>query len=156
MGRVERVVAVELTRKGFAFGVLEGEERLIDWGTRESGRDVARLLPALRSVTERYRPDRLVLEEPAGSPKKRGGRTLLAWIEQWACDSELPVVAIENEALHRYAGSDRRYEVACRAARQFEVLQPYLPDKRRRWESERPMLGAFIAVARGLASYREE
>ena len=51
----ERVVALELTRKGFAFGVLEGEERLIDWGTRECGRDVARVLPALRSVGLRVR-----------------------------------------------------------------------------------------------------
>ena len=150
----ERVVALELTRKGFAFGVLEGEERLIDWGTRECGRDVARVLPALRSVTERYRPDRLVLEEPAGSSKKRAGRSLLAWIEQWAFDFDLTVSVVESDQMRRYFGACGRHEVARRVASLFEELRPRLPDRRKRWESERPMLGAFVAIGRGLASYR--
>ena len=154
MGNRDRVVAIELTSRGFAFGVLEGEERLVDWGTRECGRKVPRFLPALSAVVERYRPDRLVLEEPAGSYKKETGRTLLVWAEQWAADHDVACQAITPEDLERYFGSPHRYEVAKAVARQFEQLAPQLPERRRRWESERVRLGVFVAVARGLASFR--
>ncbi len=35
-----RVVSIELAATGFAFAVLEGPERLIDWGGREVQGDV--------------------------------------------------------------------------------------------------------------------
>ncbi len=155
MGRCERVVALDLTSKGFAFGILESEERLVDWGTRECGRRVSLFLPALSAVVERYRPDRLVIEEPAGSLKKRQGRDLLVWAEQWAHDNDLAVATISQDQLDRYFGSEQRYVVASAVARHFERLTPQLPPARKRWESERVRLSVFVAVGRGLASFRQ-
>ncbi|REJ79716.1 MAG: hypothetical protein DWQ36_16670 [Acidobacteria bacterium] len=78
----------------------------------------------------------------------------MAWIEQWASDFDLPVSVVERDQMERYFGVSGRYEIARRVAALFEELRLHLPDKRRRWESERPMLGAFVAIGRGLASYR--
>ena len=151
-----RAIAIEITGRGFAFAVLEGPERLVDWGGREVKGDVSLFLAKLERLIERYRPDLLVLEEPAGS--RRGGRAKewLAWAEELAAKREVRSVAVSRDQLGaRYAAlGASKHEIATGIALQFPELAPYLPKPRRPWQSEPASLGVFIAVARGLSVLR--
>src|SRR5207249_4491100 len=61
-GREKRVLAVDPTSRGFGFAVLEGPDRLLDWGLVHARTDKrARTLEAVADLLERYRPDVLVL-----------------------------------------------------------------------------------------------
>src|SRR5690606_21024759 len=84
-----RVLSVEVTGKGFSFAVLESTERLIDWGGREVRGDVSVFLEKLGRLIDRYRPDVIVLEEPAGSRKGARARERIVWAEQYAADEGL-------------------------------------------------------------------
>lgn len=150
MGGLGRLVSIETTSKGFAFGVLEGPERLIDWGSRRVKGDVSIFLAKLGRVIERYRPDGIVLEEPAGSRKGLRARTWLAWAEQSAVDRGLTAYPIERQILVAASKSygSTKHELACAIAETFPELELHLPNRRKPWESEPRALAMFVAVAR--------
>ena len=89
MRELTRILAIELTSKGFAFAVLEGPDRLSDWGGRQVDGDVSIFLVRLGHLFDRYQPNLLVLEEPAGSRRGHRGREWLAWAEELASEREL-------------------------------------------------------------------
>lgn len=151
-----RVLSIELTRRGFAFAVLEGSEDLIEWGGRRVVGDVSLFLGRLQQLVASYRPDALVLEEPAGSRRDERGREWLAWGEQFAADHELDhrVVGRTDLALHFPQTGGRRHPLAVQVGRLFPELAHRLPSPRRPWQSESPTMGVFIAVARGCAALK--
>ena len=155
MRRVERVVSIELTAHGFAFAVLEGPERLIDWGGRQVQRDVSVFLEKLKRVIERYRPDALVLEEPAGSRRGTRGREWLAWAEELGSERRLGLHAVSSEEFRRRVPLLRksRHAVATAIAGQFPQLRPALPKKRKPWQAEPARIAVFVAIARALAAF---
>ncbi len=155
MRRVERIVSIELTAPGFAFAILEGPERLIDWGGREVHGDVSVFLDKFRRLLERYRPDALVLEEPAGSRRGERGREWLAWAEDLASKRGLGLHTIASEEFRWRVPLMRknRHAVAAAIAGQFPQLRPALPDKRRPWQAEPARIAVFVAIARALAAF---
>ena len=65
-----RVLAVDPFSRGVGFAVLEGPDRLIDWGLRTTVRaDNAKSARVIDKLVDRFRPDVLALEdwEAAGS-----------------------------------------------------------------------------------------
>ena len=147
MRAVLRVLAIEVTHRGFSFAVLEGSERLIECGNRSAPRDTSVFLAKLTATVDRYRPDVLALEEPAGSKKGRVVRDHLAWAEQFAVDRSLRVVALPC----REGNKDRR---AAEMARLFPELAPHLPKPRKLWQSEARGTAKFIAAERGLEALK--
>ena len=140
---VLRVLSIEVTHRGFAFVVLEGSERLIDWGARDIEGDTSDFLSALGGVIDRYRPDVLVLEEPAHSRKRQEARSWLAWSEQLAFDRGLRSVPLPPLARSKD-------EVAEEMARLFPELEPHLPKPRKRWNGEARGIAKFVALERAL------
>ena len=155
MRRVDRIVAIELMSPGFAFAVLEGPERLIDWGGREVQGDVSVFLDKLGQLLDRYRPDALVLEEPAGSRRGNRGREWLAWAEELASDRRLSIHAVGPEEFRWRVPLIRknRHAVATAVARQFPQLRPALPSQRKPWEAEPARIAVFVAIARAFAAF---
>lgn len=147
MGGAVRVLALEIAYRGFSFAVLEGSERLIDWGVKAFVGDTSVFLAKLSQVIDRYRPDVLVLEEPAGSRKGSRAKEHMAWAEQLAVERVLRVVAIPRCAVTK---DDRATETA----RLFPELAPKLPPRRKRWESESRGIAQFVAVDRGLEALK--
>jgi hypothetical protein len=152
-----RVLSVEVTSKGFAFAVLEGPERLVDWGGRDVHGDVSVFLKRLGGVVERYRPDTFVLEEPAGSRKGPRARDKLAWAEQYAVDCGLKTRAVGRRELAAYApgAGCHKHDLAIAVARQFSELASNVPGPRKPWESETRAIAVFVAVARGCTAMSE-
>jgi Holliday junction resolvasome RuvABC endonuclease subunit len=67
-----RVLAVDPSTRGFGFAVLEGPERLIDWGVRETKTDKkTRSLKLISELIEQYAPSVLIIEDYAGKGSRR-------------------------------------------------------------------------------------
>lgn len=161
-----RVLGLEVTSKGFSFAVLEGGgECLIDWGGREvKGADIAVFLQKLGRVIDRYRPDLVAMEEPAGSRKGQRAKDRLVWAEQYTVDRGIRCRILINERLVEYepSGSDEPGKEVCKqhlaeiVARQFSELERRLPKPRKTWQSEARSMAVFIAIARACVAVAHE
>lgn len=149
-GRVTRLVGIEATSKGFCFVVLEDAERLIDWGGREVRGTTGAFIDKLGGLVDRYRPDGLVIEDPAGSRKSRRVCEWLVWAEEYASEREIESIAISRDEFRTYRSGfgARKHDLAAGLARFFPELEHLVPPPRRSWESERWRMGVFIALGR--------
>ncbi len=67
-----RVLAIDPSTRGFGFAVLEGPDRLIDWGVKETQTDKKRrTLKLIDDLIDRYQPHVLVVEDYAGKGSRR-------------------------------------------------------------------------------------
>lgn len=149
-----RALSIELTARGFGFAILEGSERLVDWGNPRLRGDTSVLLKRIARLVERYRVDVLVLEEPASSRRGRRGREWLVWAEQYAVDHGLKAIPMEaDELLQHFApATTSKHAIAVATAMLFPELTAKLPKAPKPWEGEPLVLGVFIAVARAWAA----
>ena len=152
-----RVLALEVVSTSFAFAVLEGPERLVEWGSRDVSSDTSRFISKLEREAERYRPDVLVIEDPGLSRKGERTRSHLAWAEEWGSEHGLNVAAISTEAFREYclALAPTKQERAEHLSELFAELEPFVPAPRKVWEAESKRLTTFVAVLRGLYWYDE-
>src|SRR5260370_24836968 len=67
-----RVLAIDPSTRGFGFAVLEGPNRLIDWGVKETKKNKsARTLKLIENLIDRYQPSVIVVEDYAGKGSRR-------------------------------------------------------------------------------------
>src|SRR6266481_1293411 len=67
-----RVLAVDPSTRGFGFAVLEGPNRLIDWGVKETKTNKnARTLKLIEDLIDRYQPSAIVVEDYAAKGSRR-------------------------------------------------------------------------------------
>lgn len=149
------MLALEVSSTLFGFAVLEGPERLVEWGTRGISSDVSRFVPKLAREVERYRPDRLVIEDAAGSKKGDRVREHLSWAEQWASDQGLRRVSISRSELYDWQAhlGPTKQARAVSLARLFPELKALVPPPRKLWQAEAKRLSFFVALSRGLCYY---
>src|SRR5215467_2993393 len=70
-----RVLAVDPSTRGFGFAVLEGPDRLIDWGVKETKTDKqSRSLKLIAHLIEQYQPTVVVVEDYTAKGSRRCGR----------------------------------------------------------------------------------
>ena len=142
-GGVLRVLALEVSYRGFAFAVLEGPEKFIDWGNKTVSGDISVFLGKLEAILDRYRPDLVAVEEPAFSGKGGASKERMVWAEQFAADRDFRVVVLRRSL-------PKREDQAMGVARLFPELAPHLPARRSPWESEGRSLPKFVAIERAL------
>src|SRR5258707_1427486 len=66
------VLAIDPSTRGFGFAVLEGPNRLIDWGVKETRTDKReRALRWTVELIQRYRPSVIVVEDYDGKGSRR-------------------------------------------------------------------------------------
>jgi hypothetical protein len=71
----KRVLAIDPSTRGFGFAVLEGPNRLIDWGVKETRSNKnTKSLKLIAELIERYQLTAIIVEDYAG----RGSRRLPA------------------------------------------------------------------------------
>ena len=152
-GGVIRYLGIEVTSTGFCFAVLEDTERFIGRGGREVHSTTTGIfINKLSRVIDRYRPDVLVLEDPAGSLKGKVVKKWLAWAEEYAHERKLKAVAVSKEDFRAYTSSygSKKQKMAMRLARLFPELADLVPPPRKTWESEQRRMGIFVALERAL------
>src|SRR6185295_19157571 len=73
-----RVLAIDITSNGFAYIVLEGSERLVEWQlVYISPNTISAYLLRLRKIISQYSPEVLVLQEPKRAHHDSRSREIL-------------------------------------------------------------------------------
>jgi hypothetical protein len=154
-----RVLAIDPFSRGVGFAVLEGQDRLIDWGIRSTGRaDNAKSARVIDKLIDRFRPDVLVLEDwdSAGSRRCDRVETLLKRIA--AKEGKRVLVRLVTRRHIRAIGplplTSTKQRRASFLAERFPEVQPFLPPARKRWTPEDDRMAIFDALSFAVACVR--
>ncbi len=153
----ERILAIDPTPYGFAYAVLEGPERLIDWGTAwVNAKEMnAGNLNRLRKLLEFYEPNVLVLEDPEGDGSCRCERIrrLLRGCRKLATERRVRVRGFSRAQVRSAIGVYTKEAIAWRVAARFTELAHRLPPHRKIWMSEDPRMNLFDAMSFALTYF---
>jgi Holliday junction resolvasome RuvABC endonuclease subunit len=154
-----RVLAVDPCSRGFGFAVLEGPQRLIDWGVR-GVHDMEKNSVCLREVAEMiqsYQPDAIVIENYGASGSRRCLRVrgLLKRIRELGVRRRIKVRTLSRLRVRQTFGQDARnkHQIAVAIGARFPELAPHVPPYRKCWMSEDYRMSIFDAVAFALTYY---
>jgi hypothetical protein len=150
----ERVLAIDPGSGGFGFAVLEGPDRLVDWGvagtTCPNDRE---LLGRAVQLIDRYRPDVFVVEDCSAPSSRRRQRAcrLIRAMAQAATERKLSVRRFSRDDVRRAFRRDgalpTKHRIAVAIVDLFPELVLRLPPLRRPWMSEDYRMSIFDAVA---------
>ena len=148
-----RVLAVDPSVRGFGFAVLEGEDRLVDWGTRSARENKRReCLRKVGELIDYYQPDVVVVENCAAKDSRRclRVRRLIDAIVKLAAERKIRTRRFSRRQVQKAFsefGAVTKHEIATVIAKQFPELAPHVPRYRKAWMSEDHAQAVFDAVA---------
>jgi Holliday junction resolvasome RuvABC endonuclease subunit len=128
-----RVLAIDPSTRGFGFAVLEGPDRLIDWGVKETRNEKnRRSLKLIWELIEQYEPSVLVLEDYAGKGSRRCRRVqeLIEAISKLAAKRKLKVRMHSRAKVKQVFSkscTSNKQEIALDIVNRFPELAPRLP-----------------------------
>src|SRR5207244_8155192 len=135
------VLAIDPSTRGFGFAVLEGPERLIDCGVKETKKNKnARTLKLIEDLIDRYQPSVIVVEDYAGKGSRRCRRIqgLINDISKLASQRKIRVKSFSRAKVKQAfseSGASNKQEIATAIAGRFPELAPRLPRFRKPWMS---------------------
>lgn len=142
------ILAIDPTRKGFAFAVLETPSFLVDWGMKNARAKSGDLRRKVDDLLSRYKPALLVVEDLAarGCRRRKRARREIKSIERLARRrvrmARVARLAVQNA----FAPGQSKYEVALKLAELFPVLAPRLPRRRKAYTTEDARMNIFDAL----------
>jgi hypothetical protein len=149
-----RVLALDLHPRRFGYAVVEGPDRLLDWGVRSyRGKDKPKnvlVQKRLRPILKLWNPKFLVIRGARRVPSKRRlvrGR-LLEGVTAEAKKHRIPVRKLSDNV-----ETLTKDENARRVAEHFPTLWWDLPGRRKPWESEDYRMGIFAAAGLALTYF---
>lgn len=155
----KRVLAVDPSTRGFGFAILEGPNRLIDWGVKETKTDKkSRSQKLIANLIDLYQPSVIVIEDHAAKGSRRCGRVreLIDDISQLAEKRNVKVRSFSRlKVKQAFSESDAttKYKIAVAIAERFPELAPRLPRYRKPWMSEDYRMSIFDAVGFGVTFF---
>ena len=153
-----RVLAIDPYSRGVGFAVLEGPERLIDWGLRTTGRaDNGKAVRVIEKLIDRFQPDVLALEDWDAAGSRRCGRVEELLDRIAAEEGKRAIVRLitlhEIRAIRSLPHTSTKYGRACLLAERFPELQPFRPPFRKPWMPEDDRMAIFDAVSFAVACF---
>jgi Holliday junction resolvasome RuvABC endonuclease subunit len=158
----ERVLALCVTVRGFAFCLFEKRDQLYDWGIkyvrRSSGDKNAFCLALIEKLIARYDPDTLVIEdvEEANSKRTARGIALYRAIEALAERVGVGVAAYPRQTVFSVFKSYQpktKHDIAIAVADMLPAIRRRLPPKRKIWLPQDSRQALFDAAALGITHY---
>lgn len=150
LGRA-RILSIDPISRGFAYVVLEGPERLIDWGvTYASGISKHSFLERLKELMNEYQPDLLVSQRYGTRHGRRNTRAnaILHRLEAFADSTSIPLRTVSRAEVHSaFRGVANKYEIAKVLVRFFPELETRLPRYRKPWMCEDERMNVFDALS---------
>jgi hypothetical protein len=143
-----RLLAIDLSAKGFGFALLDAKLGLLDWGfSSVRAMDDDTFLARVRSRIDRGRPTALALENflPIKGRENAVKRRELAIT--LAGEKHIGTCQVSRAVVQRVLGVKSRAEVARVIAGKFPELQRHLPPERQRWASEDERMNIFDALS---------
>jgi hypothetical protein len=151
----ERIVAIDLRLQTLGFVVLEGAERVLDWGVKGlpggPNTERNRLSPKMDELLAAYVPDAIVLRRRIGvdamlselEATTKARRVILHFLTRRTVKSVFP-------------GRRNKDQIASAVCDSFPELLPLLPPKRKIWRHEDHRMRIFDAAANGIAYFAEK
>src|SRR5438128_4854771 len=159
----QRVLAVDPYDQGLGFAVLEGPEKLVDWGLKHAeNRSGACYTEFLAKLIRRYEPDILITEDGArqGSSRHLRSRLTLRRIVQFARRRRLRVRTYSRAAVEDtfalIGASKNKHQIATAIADCFPELAARLPKPQKPWTGENRSMNVFDAVSFALTFFHQE
>lgn len=151
-----RTLAIDPTPRGFAFAVLEGPEKLIDWGlARVWATSDREWLARVDAVIDRFQPAVLALEATDTSRLGERARTRLCNLSELAeARRAVQVAHVRRADIRQQFGGPTATKrgIAVAITRLFPELADKLPPRRRPWMSEDERMNIFDAVSFALVT----
>src|ERR1044071_3437958 len=155
----KRVLSIDPSTRGFGFAVLEGPDRLIDWGVKETKADKKnKSLKLITNLIEKYQPGVIVVEDYAAKGSRRCGRVqeLISDISKLARKRNIKLRSFSRLRVKQFfaeADATNKHEIAIAIVKRFPELQPRLPRFRKPWMSEDYRMSIFDAVGLALTFF---
>lgn len=156
------MLAIDPTHRGFGFVVLEGETRLLDWGTRHVSRPKHDgSIEKVDALIDRYDPSALILEDHAGDGSRRCLRvqTLIDALHKLGQARDLSVFSYSRGEIRLAFSAHEattKEEIAAVLVARFPELAPRMPPKRKVWMSEDHRMAIFDAASLALTHFHEQ
>ncbi len=155
------VLAIAPTSRGFGFVLFVSRAKPVDWGVKETRNDKnRRALMKIEAMLRVVMPTVLVLEDRMHRSCRRSVRIklLLENIGTLAEAQGLTVSSYSRRDIRRTFGAKGKSKDAIAAAIVEEVpaLRPWLPRRRRIWESEHHSMAIFEAAALAMVHYETQ
>jgi hypothetical protein len=156
--RVRIILAIAPNSRGFGFVVFLTRKRIADWGIKEARHNKnAGCINHSAFLIDRYRPSAIILEDWRHQTCRRSERVraLLEAIGQLAIGRGITVYRYSRRQLREvFAGSGKSKDaIAIAVSQMVPALLPWLPRKRRIWESEQHSMAIFDAASLVLTHY---
>ncbi len=154
----KRVLALDPTSKGLGFAVLEGPDRLVDWGLKHVRGDLnGKSLAQASDLIRQYQPNLLVIEDARaqGCRRRQRVRRLLARLAPLARRHRVRCRAIPQRwVLACFAlEATNKQRIAVAIAERFPELDPRLPPLRNPFMGEDERTAIFDATALALTFF---
>ena len=151
---IQRTIGFDPTTRGFAYALLEGPERLVDWGLiHVLIRTDRNVLSRVEEVLDRSLPEVLVIEDGRGTRRGARARRIIKGIEEIAKRRKLPVLRVSRSRVREmFDPPATKQEIAEGIARVFPELVSRLPRPRKPWMSEDERMSIFDALSFCLAA----
>jgi len=148
------VLAIDPTNRSFAFVVMEGHDRLVDWGFKTPQiHSTAKDLSGVEELIQRYQPDVIALEDAHDKRSRRCTRVkqLVKRVYALGLRQNIPVRGFPRAAVTKAFGKDgaiTKHQIATVIANRFPELAPYLPPHPRKvWEQETREMSLFNSMS---------
>ena len=120
------IMAIDPTRKGFAFAVFETPDFLVDWGMKNAPPKSGDLRRKVDALLSRYQPSLLVVEDLAarGCRRRKRAKREIRSIEHLAATRGVPIERVPRLAVQNtFAPGRSKYEVAVNLAEIFPHIR---------------------------------
>jgi hypothetical protein len=147
-----RLLAIDLTGKGFGFVLLDAQLGLLDWGfCCVRSKDDDAFMERVKDRIDRGQPTVLVFENFAPVKARRNALKRLGLVMQLVTDHRLGICQVSRKVVQRVLGLRTKDEIAQALAARFPELQSRVPPERERWMQEADRMHIFDALSFGLA-----
>ena len=148
-----RVLAIDPSFRGFGFAVVEGPERLIDWGVKNMKQDKnTSCLTKIDKLIEHYQPEMIVIEDAIGKNSRRRLRVrqLIQQVVLLARRKKIKHRSFSRSTIQKtFSQGDvpTKHQIATIITKQFPELSRHLPRFRKAWMTEDWRMSIFNAMA---------
>ncbi len=156
----KRLLALDIRASRFGFAVFESPTRLLDWGVRSFGEQGERLTSAVSdrigTLLAFHKPSAVVVrnrEYHSADQNKRFVAIVALIKAETRRHSTKFCVLTKRQVQKRFSqsGPVTKHDIASRLAEKFDELSWRLPERRKSYQSEAPIMAVFDAVANGIA-----
>lgn len=149
--RTLRVLAIDLSAKGFGYALIDAKWGLLDHGFSTFGKQGdAAFVARLSTHIERGRPSVLALENLYAPSQRPAALRRQALAIQFVADRQMGLCQVSRTIVRAFFGEVTKAAIAAAIANRFPELRRRRPRVRALWQAEDTRMNLFDAAALAL------